>query len=157
MKTAGACLLTAVVALGLGYRVGLSAEHAEKGGYVLETDAQVAREEPGTHNGGGMSTGYSFFSKTPNLEIVFKKRALHPGAGIGYHLQKEDEFYYVVSGTGEMTIDDKPFPVSAGMAILTRPGSSHGIRQTGADDLVLMINYLQKPRAPKPAAAAGGR
>ena len=43
------------------------------------------------------------------------------------------------------------------MAILTRPGSSHGIKQTGKDDLVLMINYLQKPRAPRPAAAASGQ
>ena len=34
------------------------------GGYVLEKDAEVASTEPGTHNGGGQTIGYSFF-KTP--------------------------------------------------------------------------------------------
>jgi mannose-6-phosphate isomerase-like protein (cupin superfamily) len=40
-----------------------------------------------------------------------------------------------------MTIDGKSFEVRAGDAILTRPGSSHGLKQTGTDDLVIMINY----------------
>jgi mannose-6-phosphate isomerase-like protein (cupin superfamily) len=40
-----------------------------------------------------------------------------------------------------MTIDGKTFAVGAGDAILTRPGSSHGLKQTGTDDLVIMINY----------------
>ena len=28
-----------------------------------------------------------------------------------------------------------------GDAIFTRPGSSHGVKQTGDEDLVIMINY----------------
>lgn len=111
------------------------------GGYVLERDAEVAVEEPGTHKGGGRTVGYSFFGKTPNLKLVFRKRALKPGSSIGYHLQKEDEIFYVLSGRGEMTIDGKAFEVGPGDAILTRPGSSHGLKQTGGEDLVIMINY----------------
>jgi mannose-6-phosphate isomerase-like protein (cupin superfamily) len=42
-----------------------------------------------------------------------------------------------------MTIDDQTFEVGPGTAVLTRPGSSHGLKQTGADDLVIMINYEQ--------------
>jgi mannose-6-phosphate isomerase-like protein (cupin superfamily) len=111
------------------------------GGFILERDREVAKEEPGTHGGGGRTVGYSFFSKAPGLKLVFRKRALKPGSGIGYHLQKEDEIYYVLSGRGQMTIDDKTFDVGPGDAILTRPGSSHGLKQTGAEDLVIMINY----------------
>jgi mannose-6-phosphate isomerase-like protein (cupin superfamily) len=37
--------------------------------------------------------------------MVFRKRALHRGAAIGYHEQEEDEIYYVVSGTGELTLN----------------------------------------------------
>ena len=111
------------------------------GGYVLERDRDVAKEEPGTHDGGGQTVGYSFFSKAPGLKLVFRKRALKPGSGIGYHLQKEDEIYYVLSGRGQMTIDGKAFDVGPGDAILTRPGSSHGLKQTGSEDLVIMINY----------------
>ena len=61
------------------------------GGYVVERDAQVQATEPGTHNGGGETIGYSFFAKVPKLALVFRKRALKPGCGIGYHEQKEDE------------------------------------------------------------------
>ncbi len=116
------------------------------GGYVLERDADVAREEPGTHKGGGQTIGYSFFKDTPKLAMVFRKRALKPGSAIGYHEQNEDEIYYVLSGRGIMTIDGKPIEVGPGTAVLTRPGSSHGLKQVGNEDLVIMINYLQQPK-----------
>jgi mannose-6-phosphate isomerase-like protein (cupin superfamily) len=118
-------------------------QQTKPGGYVLERDSEVAKAEPGTHGGGGDTIGYSFFSKTPGLKLVFRKRALKPGSGIGYHEQKEDEIYYVLSGRGVMTIDGKSFDVTPGTAVLTRPGSSHGLKQTGPDDLVIMINYEQ--------------
>src|SRR5690349_859313 len=114
---------------------------APKGGYIVQHDEMVAKQEPGTHNGGGQTIGYSFFDKTPGLKFVFRKRALKPGSGIGYHEQKEDEIYYVLSGRGVMTIDDKSFDVTPGTAVLTRPGSSHGLRQAGAEDLVILIAY----------------
>jgi mannose-6-phosphate isomerase-like protein (cupin superfamily) len=123
-----------------------AAQKPAPGGYVLERDAEVAVTEPGTHNGGGQTVGYSFFKKVPNLKMVFRKRALKPGSGIGYHEQKEDEIYYVLSGRGSMTIDGKTFDVGPGDAVLTRPGSSHGLKQVGAEDLVIMINYEQAAR-----------
>ena len=116
------------------------------GGYVLERDADVAHEEPGTHKGGGQTIGYSFFKDTPKLGVVFRKRALKPGSAIGYHEQHEDEIYYVISGRGIMTIDGKPIEVGPGTAVLTRPGSSHGLKQVGNEDLVILINYLQQPK-----------
>jgi quercetin dioxygenase-like cupin family protein len=110
-------------------------------GYVLEQDADVAVNEPGTHDGGGDTIGYSFFRNVPNLELVFRKRAFKPGSAIGYHLQPEDEIYYVLSGRGVMTIDGASFEVGAGTAVLTRSGSSHGLKQTGSEDLVILINH----------------
>jgi mannose-6-phosphate isomerase-like protein (cupin superfamily) len=120
------------------------AQHAAKGGYIIERDADVAKAEPGTHNGGGETIGYSFFAKTPKMPFVFRKRAMKPGSGIGYHEQKEDEVYYVLSGKGVMTLDDKPVDVGPGTAILTRPGSSHGLKQAGSEDLVILIAYEAK-------------
>jgi mannose-6-phosphate isomerase-like protein (cupin superfamily) len=113
------------------------------GGYVLERDKDVAKTEPGTHNGGGQTVGYSFFAKTPRLTLVFRKRAFKPGSAIGYHEQHEDEIYYVLSGRGMMKVDDKDFEVGPGDAVLTRPGSSHGLKQIGTEDLVILINYEQ--------------
>jgi len=120
------------------------------GGYVVEQDATVAREEPGPHAGGGQTIGYSFFRSTPGLKLVFRKRVLKPGSGIGYHEQAEDEIYYVLSGRGRMTLDGRMVDVGPGTAILTRTGSSHGLKQVGTDDLVILINYEQAPSSPEP-------
>ena len=136
-------LLTAII-LGAGVPHAQSpAAKPARGGYIMQRDADVQKSEPGTHNGGGQTVGYSFFDKTPGLTLVFRKRALKPGSGIGYHEQKEDEIYYVLSGRGVMTIDDKAFDVGPGTAVLTRPGSSHGLKQAGNEDLVILINYEQ--------------
>ena len=116
------------------------------GGYIVQHEADIAKTEPGTHDGGGQTVGYSFFDKTPGLTLVFRKRALKPGSAIGYHEQKEDEIYYVLSGRGVITADGTTFEVGPGTAILTRPGSSHGIKQAGTEDLVLLINYEQPAR-----------
>ena len=118
---------------------------------TIEHDADVAKEEPGTHGGGGMSTGYNFFAKAPGLTTVFRKRALHPGAGIGYHRHTDDEIYYVLSGKGEYTLDGVKHVVGPGDALLVRNGSSHGMKVLGDQDLVLIITYQQKPRGTPPA------
>jgi mannose-6-phosphate isomerase-like protein (cupin superfamily) len=110
-------------------------------GYILERDAEVAKTGPAPHSGPGRSTGYSFFEKAAGFKQVFRKRVLHPGAAIGYHPQKEDEVYYILGGEGVMQMNGKEFPVKPGDAILTRPGSSHGLMQRGKDDLTLIIVY----------------
>jgi mannose-6-phosphate isomerase-like protein (cupin superfamily) len=116
------------------------------GGFILENDMEVQATEPGPHAGGGETTAYSFFRGARWLNLVFRKRALKPGSAIGYHLQNEDEIYYILSGRGAMTIDGETFDVASGDAILTRPGSSHGLKQVGGEDLVILINYEQVPR-----------
>ena len=119
----------------------ISPPQTSNAGYLLERDADVAKNEPGPHNGGGPSTGYVFFDKTPNLKFSFRKRVLHKGAAIGYHLQKTDEVYYFTGGQGEMTINGKSFDVHAGDAVLTRGGSSHGLVQRGVGDLTIIITF----------------
>lgn len=113
-------------------------------GYVIERDVDVAKNEPGPHDGGGPSTGYIFFERVPDLKFSFRKRVLHKGAAIGYHLQKTDEVYYILGGTGKMTMNGKVFPVKRGDAILTRGGSSHGLVQTGIADLTIIISYQKE-------------
>jgi mannose-6-phosphate isomerase-like protein (cupin superfamily) len=114
---------------------------------LIEYDSTVAKPEPGPHDGGGQTTAYSFFTSAPNLRLVFRKRALHRGAAIGYHRQDVDEIYYVLSGTGELTVNGEQSTVGPGTAILTRSGSSHGLRQVGSGDLVVIIAYQQPNNA----------
>ena len=137
MKTFAALL----VGIGIGAGAMLVAQTTPKGGFIVQSDAEIAKNEPGTHNGGGQTIGFSFFDKTPGMKFVFRKRAFHPGSGVGLHEQHEDEVYYALSGKGVMTLDDKPVDVTPGTAILTRPGSSHGLKQVGSEDLVVLIAY----------------
>ena len=76
-------LLTIVVVVGMAWTPAFAqtkhtATAGKPGGYVLERDKDVAKNEPGTHKGGGETIGYSFFAKTPNLKLVFRKRAFKP-------------------------------------------------------------------------------
>lgn len=145
MKTTKSCAL--VLALtAIGVAAAQSPSRPKVGGYIIERDADVAATESGPHNGGGSTTAYSFFKTTHGLSLVFRKRVLKPGSAIGYHEQKEDEIYYVLSGHGAMTLDGKTVDVGPGTAILTRPGSSHGLKQVGNEDLVILINYEQAPK-----------
>lgn len=117
-----------------------------RGGVVIQYDSIVARREAGPHDGGGETTAYPFFTHEQGLALVFRKRALHRGAAIGYHRNDADEIYYVLSGRGDLTVDGVRHEVGPGTAILTRPGSSHGLRQMGDEDLVILIDYLQDRR-----------
>ena len=134
-------MLTVIAAMVGAVAAGRALSAAPGHGSMIQHDAEVAKQEPGTHNGGGQTIGYSFFAKAPGLPFVFRKRALHPGSGIGLHTQTEDEVYYVLSGKGELTLDGERHDITPGTAILTRTGSSHSLKQVGPDDLVIIITY----------------
>jgi mannose-6-phosphate isomerase-like protein (cupin superfamily) len=110
--------------------------------YILQHEKEIEKIQPGPHKGGGTTISYPFFEGTKDLEMAFRKRILKPGSAIGYHLQKSDEIYYILSGRGEMQMNGKSFPVTTGDAILTRPGSSHGLKPAGDEELILMIAYI---------------
>ncbi len=104
-------------------------------------DADIPTPQTGPHSGGGETTAYPFFAEEPGLELVFRKRALHPGAAIGYHPHDHDEIYYVLEGRGALTMNGEVTEVGPGTAILTRPGDSHGLHTLGDQDLVILIVY----------------
>ena len=47
----------------------------------------------------------------------------------------------MLSGRGELMLDGEYREVGAGDAILTRRGSTHGLRQRGDEDLVIFVVY----------------
>ncbi|MEO6612463.1 MAG: cupin domain-containing protein [Chitinophagaceae bacterium] len=120
------------------------ARRSPQAGYILEQEKDIAVNEPGPHQGGGNSTAYKFFKAATGSKLQFTKRILHAGSAIGYHLQKEEEIYYIAAGTGEMSMNGGSFMVKTGDAVLTLPGSSHGLKQTGTGDLVVIISYEKK-------------
>ena len=108
---------------------------------LVVDETGLGRQQPGPHGGAGTTTAYPFFADAPGLAFSFRKRVLHKGAGIGLHQHHKDEIYYVVGGSGFYELDGTTRRVQAGDAMLTRPGSTHGIRQDGDEDLVLLVMY----------------
>lgn len=113
-------------------------------GYIIDHEKDIAINESGSHNGGGQTTAFPFFSKFKDAKFAFRKRILHPGSSIGYHLQEQQEIYYILNGNGELQMNGKTIPVTTGDAILTLPGSSHGLKPAGNEDLSVLIVYENK-------------
>jgi hypothetical protein len=43
--------------------VAFTKTHQNNDGYTIEHEKEIAKQEQGSHNGGGLTTAYSFFSK----------------------------------------------------------------------------------------------
>jgi mannose-6-phosphate isomerase-like protein (cupin superfamily) len=62
-----------------------------------------------------------------------------PGGATEPHRHPEtEEIYYILRGTGRMTVGDEARDVAALDAVLIPPGVRHTIRNTGTDDLVFL-------------------
>ena len=114
--------------------------------YILQRDSEIAKQQPGPHNGGGQTIAYPFFEGVKDFDLAFRKRTLKQGSTIGYHLQESDEVYYILDGNGVMQMNGDSFRVTAGDAVLTRPGSSHGLKPTEGKDLTILIAYRLKEK-----------
>jgi mannose-6-phosphate isomerase-like protein (cupin superfamily) len=72
---------------------------------------------------------------------------LPPGVSIGNHRHTGDEeYYYIISGKGVMTLDGESFDVAGGDITAVYPGGEHGLENTGTDDLRIIVISV-RPRA----------
>ncbi len=141
--------VTAAAALAAAACSGLAQAHPPvpeaardaEGPVVIRYDQDVRKAEPGPHDGGGRTTANRFFDDVPDPKLIFRRRALHPGAAIGVHALRHDEVYYVLAGRGELTVNELVTEVTAGAAIYLREGAAVGIRQLGDSDLEIVIAY----------------
>jgi mannose-6-phosphate isomerase-like protein (cupin superfamily) len=62
-------------------------------------------------------------------------------------LDKSMELYYILSGSGEMHIDNETAPVNKGQIVLIPPGARQCIRNTGTGDLVFLCIVAPKWQA----------
>ena len=68
---------------------------------------------------------------------VFSVATVPPGASFGIHEHKgEEEFYCILSGTGEYYDNGEYVQVGPGDTTLCRSGEKHGMKNNGTEDLV---------------------
>jgi mannose-6-phosphate isomerase-like protein (cupin superfamily) len=66
---------------------------------------------------------------------------------IGVHEHKDDEeYYYVLSGNGVMTLDGTRHEVKASDVTAVFPGGRHGLENTSKDDLRVIVISVKTVR-----------
>jgi quercetin dioxygenase-like cupin family protein len=85
---------------------------------MLVTDASV--------EGNASSLGYSVFA---------------PGSVVGPVRHETEEVAYVVSGEGELQLDDGPFAFHGGQALHIPAGIWHAVANTGSEDVVMVFGF----------------
>jgi quercetin dioxygenase-like cupin family protein len=78
--------------------------------------------------------GYSVFK--PGIDT---KQKIHTEA---------EELAYVVSGSGKLTVRNELISFSKGDSLFIPPGVPHGVRNDGAEDIV-MVFFFSSPEYPK--------
>lgn len=69
---------------------------------------------------------------------------LPPGASVGSHPHPDDEeYYYILSGAGEMVLDGQSLSVSAGDIAAVFPGGRHALINTGPTPLRFLVVCVQ--------------
>jgi mannose-6-phosphate isomerase-like protein (cupin superfamily) len=66
---------------------------------------------------------------------------LGPESSIGAHPHADDseEYYLILSGAGQMRLDDDTFDVTAGALVRNPPGATHDLTNTGEETLRLFV------------------
>jgi quercetin dioxygenase-like cupin family protein len=85
---------------------------------MLVTDKQA--------DGNRSSLGYSVF--TPGTELNPVKH-------------ETEEVAYVVSGSGELRLDDRAVPFAPGDALFIPSETWHAVANTGADDVIMVFGF----------------
>lgn len=117
-----------------------ASRHVRNRLFVRE-DATVAKVEPAPHGNLGNSTAYRYFDDVKDARVIFRKRALHKGSGIGMHVLTHDEVYYIVSGRGRLRVDDREVKLGPNTAVFMHEGADVGIWQEGDEQLVVIVAY----------------
>ena len=85
----------------------------------------------------------TLFSKggTPTDGITCGVADLGPGDWLGLHRHAPPEIYYVIAGSGLVTLDGREIGVKAGTAVFIPGMAEHGIRQTGKERLRFFYGF----------------
>ena len=79
-------------------------------------------------------------TNSPITKCSLAEEVLPPGASVGaHHHETTEEIYYILSGTGVMTIGDERRAVGAGDAIFIPIGSVHTLTNTGDVAMTLLL------------------
>lgn len=142
----------------------LAAESGRKATYAKDSEAQGMIEVKGIHAGKGKG-GIKFFAfdgaPKPAHFLIYD---LSPGGSEGTHVHfldnrnsegSFDEYYYIISGRGQMEIDGEIVPVVAGDHVHTPLEVAHGIENTHpTENLRVFLTFIKRGNEQPPMRRA---
>jgi len=88
----------------------------------------------------GGAVAQMIFDRRTLKEIGFLAVAtLEPGRKIEEHIDPMEEIYFILSGSGQMQVDDEKRQVVAGDATLIPTGSRHSLLNTGKENCIILV------------------
>src|SRR5207247_3152520 len=61
--------------------------------------------------------------------------AIPPGKRLGWHTDTAEETQFILSGSGDLLLDEGSKPVRAGDVVVLTTGTGHDLQNTGSEDL----------------------
>ncbi len=75
---------------------------------------------------------------------------LPPRASVGVHSHETDEeYYYILSGEGQMILDGQTYEVMTGDITAVFPGGSHALKNTGKSEMRFLVICVEAPNPEK--------
>ncbi|MFM7068605.1 MAG: cupin domain-containing protein [Actinomycetes bacterium] len=105
---------------------------------------QVLAEQWGSGSPGSVSwTTLVSADRTPSAGLTVGVAEISPGAPdqVFLHRHEPPEVYQVLSGRGEVVVDDAVLSVAAGSTVFIPGGAWHSARNTGSEPLRLMYVF----------------
>lgn len=98
-------------------------------------------ERSASHGGEGSYFVRTLIEDIPSSAFKYvRDLTLYPGSSVGLHPHSgDDEVFFIMSGTGVMTVDGQERELGPGSAVLTLAGSAHGLRNTGTENLRVFV------------------
>jgi len=107
---------------------------------LIKDRAEKMTEASDIHSGKGPCKAYTFFQKDIEAPMFFLDFVMEPGTYVGYHTHEgNEEIYYVVSGEGEYVQEGERKMIGPGDATLVKTGQSHGLKNTGSEELRILV------------------
>lgn len=73
----------------------------------------------------------------PHLTNFSQARLAAGQIASAHHHADMYEVFFVESGSGIITIDRTPYPLTPGVCVAVEPGESHEVQNTGTEELIL--------------------
>ncbi len=110
---------------------------------ISEVETTVLRS--GASDDVGWTGGFFAYGGNEAEQSATIYFAVPAGERLGKHVDTAEETQVVISGEGELLVDDGPKPIRAGDVFVLPEGFSHDLHNTGTEDLQI-IAFFSKPQ-----------